>query len=100
MATSRTGTSRWKRIRAQAIADAIRDGLDKCPLCGTLLDLHGTGDGAPVEVDHVIPHVVSGVDDISGVQVMCKTCNRRKGSGQARKPHPIVRAEPPTLIQW
>lgn len=101
MTTSRTGTSLWKAIRRKAISRAIREGRDRCPSCGAQLDLHGTGDGAKVEVDHVIPFANGGADSIENTAVMCQTCNRRKGKGQTRRgAAPIVRAAPPTLIQW
>lgn len=89
-------------MRKVVIARAIRDGLDKCPLCGTLLDLHGTGDGAPIDVDHLIPYSLGGEDRADQCRVLCQHCNRSRGNGtrtRVGKPS-IVRAEPPTLIEW
>ena len=100
MATNRTGTAQWKRIRKAAIARAIREDLDQCPSCGTQLDLRGTGEGAPVDVDHIIPYAHGGQDTLENVVAMCSRCNRSKGAGQGRKPHPVTRVEPATLIDW
>lgn len=100
MATSRTGTATWKRVRKTAIARAIREGQEHCPTCGTLLDLHGTGDGAPVEVDHVIPWSRGGSDHVDNTAVLCMPCNRRKGAGPRPGGPQIIRATPPTHVDW
>ena len=100
MTTNRAGTGQWKRVRKAAIARAIREGLDRCPSCGIHLDLTGSGEGAPVDIDHIIPHAHGGPDTLENTVAMCRTCNRRKGAGQGRKPHPVTRSEPPTIIDW
>src|SRR5699024_1231811 len=38
MATSRTGTAKWLRIRRQAIKQAIENNIFNCPTCGVGLD--------------------------------------------------------------
>lgn len=40
-----------------------------CLACGTM----------PVTVDHVVPLVVGGSNDISNLQPLCASCNSRKG---------------------
>ncbi|WP_420886790.1 HNH endonuclease [Brachybacterium muris] len=102
MASSRTGSATWKRVRKVVIARAIRDGLDKCPLCGTLLDLHGTGDGAPIDVDHLIPYSLGGQDHPDACRVTCRSCNRSRGNGTRTRRGAVqaVRAEPRTIIEW
>lgn len=32
------------------------------------------------EVDHVVPRSHGGTDDLDNLQVLCRPCNRRKGS--------------------
>lgn len=81
MATSPTGTAKWKRIRAQAIRRAQQAGLTHCPMpgCGVPLDYRNSRYPNSAEVDHVIPRARGGPDHIENTQVMCRTCNRRKG---------------------
>ena len=56
IATSRTGTARWKRVRAQALKQAIENGVHNCPICGVGLDYEYTRRPNSAEVDHVIPY--------------------------------------------
>ena len=97
---SRTSTARWQRTRSLAIKRALDEGRTNCPICGIGMDFQQSGSPNSIEADHIVPHSLGGPDHPDNVQIICRTCNRRKGSGQARKPHPIVRAEPPTLIEW
>lgn len=69
-------------------------------MCGVLLDLRGTGDGAPVEVDHVIPWSRGGRDHVDNTAVVCVTCNRRKGAGSRPGRAQIIRTAPPTHVDW
>ena len=58
-------TSRWRKIRARIIE---RDrGL--CQLCGN------EGDS----VDHIMPRIEGGTDDDSNLQLLCRSCNSKKG---------------------
>lgn len=87
MATSRTGTARWKAVRAQVIRRAKRDGVDHCPECGVLLDYtSGTRARNSVEVDHIIPWSQGGADDAAQCRVICGHCNRRLGDKKPKKP--------------
>lgn len=88
MATSPTGTGKWKRIRGGAIARAIRDGVTHCPGCGTPLNYREYGQPNSVEVDHIIPRALGGPDHPDNTQVLCRTCNRAKGkkTGAPLKP--------------
>lgn len=60
--------------RRNTIADFIRDFPEtwRCQSCRTT---HG-----PFEVDHVIPLRVGGADKLTNLQVLCRECNRGKGS--------------------
>lgn len=46
-----------------------------CPMCGKKYKEH------EMEADHVKPHKDGGITEYSNLQVLCKDCNNRKGSG-------------------
>lgn len=85
MATSRTGTATWKRVRGQAIYRAKRGGLTNCPDCNVLLDYDVGLTPASAEVDHIIPHSLGGRDVHDNVRVCCRLCNQSKGNRAAPK---------------
>jgi 5-methylcytosine-specific restriction endonuclease McrA len=58
-------TSQWRRIRQTVIN---RDGC--CQRCGTEEKL---------TVDHIVPRVLGGDDNLSNLQVLCQSCNSSKG---------------------
>ena len=99
MATSRTGTATWKRVRGQAIYRAKRSGLTHCPDCNVELDYDVGLTPASAEVDHVIPHSRGGSDSHDNVRVCCRLCNQSKGNRAA--PRAATRAVPlRTSRQW
>src|SRR5699024_2851896 len=65
IATSRTGTTAWRRTRALAIRYARRDGIEHCPSCSTRLDFDTPQTPASAEADHIIPFSKGGKDVIS-----------------------------------
>ncbi len=46
-----------------------------CGLCGQLVP-----EGAPLDIDHILPVARGGLDDLDNLQVSHATCNRRKGA--------------------
>ena len=101
MATSRTGTAKWLRIRRQAIKQAINNNIFNCPTCGVGLDYEHSRQPNSAEVDHILPHSRGGEDSLANTQVICRWCNQRKGNGaQRRKPMVPKRLEPQTTIPW
>lgn len=92
MATSRTGTTRWLKVADQAIREAQASGLTHCPVtgCGQPLDYVDRKAPNGAQVDHVVAHKWGGEDRIENAQVMCATCNRKKG---AKMPESMVREE-------
>ena len=58
-------TSRWRRIRAQVIR---RDQV--CQRCGS---------DEALSVDHIVPRALGGNDSFDNLQVLCTSCNSRKG---------------------
>ena len=87
MATSRTGTGKWKRVRKQAIDKAIANEQFNCLDCGIHLDYEHSIQPNSAEVDHIVPHALGGQDTLDNT--------REK---QNRKP--AGRVEPETQIDW
>jgi 5-methylcytosine-specific restriction endonuclease McrA len=58
-------TSQWRRIRQTVIN---RDGC--CQMCGTEERL---------TVDHIVPRILGGDDNLNNLQVLCSHCNSSKG---------------------
>ncbi|WP_425471531.1 HNH endonuclease [Sinomonas susongensis] len=87
MATSRTGTAQWKRVRDQALAEAKDAGLTRCPLCGNGLDWTRSLQPNSPEVDHIVPHALGGQDVIENCRVICRLDNQRLGAiaGRSRR---------------
>ena len=91
MASSRTGTANWKRVRKQRL-DHDRDaGLTKCPRCGIGLDWAYTRRPNSPEPDHIIPWAKGGPDTFENTRTICRQCNQQLGGLLNRKkPRPIV----------
>ncbi len=97
MATSRTGTSRWKTLRLQALRTAQDQGITHCPTCHVELDYrHGRQPNSP-EPDHILPHSRGGADSLDNLRIICRTCNIRKGNNTAPQP---AAATTSTLVDW
>jgi 5-methylcytosine-specific restriction protein A len=100
IATSRTGTGKWKRVRAQAIKQAIDSGVHNCTICGVGLDYEYSQRPSSAEVDHLLPYSKGGTDTLDNVTVICRWCNQRKGNGRnLTVPQPKT-IEPGTSIEW
>lgn len=80
MATSRTGTGKWKRVRAKAIRQARDRGLTNCPDCNQGLDYDTPYRPESAEADHIIPHSRGGEDTIENTRVICRDCNLKKSN--------------------
>ncbi|WP_442892929.1 HNH endonuclease [Arthrobacter sp. USHLN218] len=87
----RTGTAKWKRVRDQALANALDAGLTRCPLCRTGLDWTRSRQPNSPEVDHVVPHSKGGLDVIENTRVICRLCNGRLGGALTKRERPIVK---------
>ena len=100
IATSRTGTGKWKRVRAQALKQAIDNNVTHCASCGVGLDYEYSQRPNSAEVDHVIPYSKGGTDTLGNTAVICRWCNQRKGNGRnLTVPQPKT-IEPGTSIEW
>ena len=76
------GTRRWKKLRARIIS---RDGA--CVWCGSQEQL---------QVDHIMPRVMGGTNAEENLQVLCKTCNLKKGK---KDPFSARNGHPPFLFE-
>jgi len=85
MATSRTGTATWKRVRAQALYRAKRNGVTHCRHCGVELNYDVSLLPESAEVDHLIPHSMGGKDHVDNTETICRLCNQSKGNRAAPK---------------
>lgn len=84
MATSRTGTSQWKKVRKRALHLAQAQSVDRCPYCKVTLDYVTSRTPASAEPDHVFAHANGGQDTLENLLVCCRKCNQSKETG----PHP------------
>ena len=95
MATSRTGTAKWVRVRDEARKIAFDQGLARCPEpgCRVWLDWEYSRRPNSAEVDHIVPHSQGGTDTIENARVICRRCNQSLGGKQNRKPSPVQTVE-------
>src|SRR5690625_1121563 len=77
--SSRTGTTRWRNLRKQAITKAKQNGQTNCPICNVLLDYNQHGNPNSAEVDHIRPVAHGGQDHIDNLQIICRRDNQRLG---------------------
>ena len=85
MATSRTGTARWKNLRKQELAAAFERGDMRCPICDVAYDWHRSKQPNSPELDHVTAHAEGGKYVAENTRVICRQCNQRLGGSQALK---------------
>jgi len=60
----------WNGIRKTVSPRIIQNGSGRCAYCGSTEKL---------EIDHIIPLARGGTNDSDNLQVLCRSCNRRKG---------------------
>ncbi len=99
--TPRSATTAHKRMRRIVLATAQAQGITHCPSCKVALDyVSRTRPPNAAEADEIIPFAVTGVtsQDPDDWQVLCRTCNARKGdkvasNGEAHaNPYPHSRS--------
>lgn len=103
MVTSRTGTTKWLRLRQRVIRRAKLDGVERCPgygghACGRELDYQSHGEPSSVEVDHIIPAAEGGPDTDNNTRVLCRACNQSRGDG--RKAGEVDSSATPMSPEW
>ena len=72
---SRATVARWRRQPEFAAAIAYGKQEGRCGGCKVHFELRN------MEVDHIVARVKGGPDHISNYQLLCGSCNRRKGAG-------------------
>lgn len=104
MATSRTGTTRWMKVRDERRRIALEQGIHRCPICRVGLDWMYPGRPNSVEVDHIVPHSQGGRDEIENTRVLCRHCNQslggRQGKGKPRFKKPPAPVPLKTSRAW
>lgn len=79
VATSRTGTGKWKKLRKEAIAKALANQQYTCPRCGIALDFERSKQPNSPEADHIQEHALGGQDKMDNLRVICRRCNQQLG---------------------
>lgn len=87
VATSRTGTTSYKRWRTQILNRDRTQGVTHCPLCNTPLDYTTSRQPNSAEPDHIIPHANGGTNTLENGRTICRRCNQRRGSFLGRRSH-------------
>jgi len=111
VATSRTGTARWKLLRTTALRSAQDSGLTHCPCagpcrhhagrpCGVPLDYEQGRTPSSAEPDHITPHARGGRDELANIRVVCRRCNQARGGRSLRASTPAAPATTTTLVDW
>ena len=101
MATSRTGTSQYKKARKKALHQAKANGVERCPYCKVILDYDVGLKPNSAETDHVIAHARGGQDHVDNLKVCCRRCNQSKGDRPAPKTSTVLAVKPlKTSRRW
>ncbi|WP_410050683.1 HNH endonuclease [Actinomyces sp. MRS3W] len=98
VATSRTGTAKWKHARASAIARAKQVGQSHCPICGVILDYDVGGSPNSAEADHIVEYAAGGSDHPDNLRIICRRCNQRRG-GYLGKQRSSSRQKQPVFVR-
>lgn len=94
MGASRTGTTHWLKLAAQAKHLAQVQGQTQCPWCDTRLNYHRGLLPNSAEPDHIIPHAQGGRDTLDNLRIICRRCNQSKGDKAKPKRATILRHKP------
>lgn len=113
VATSRTGTARYKRVRREALAQAQDRGITHCLCtlackhhrgrpCGVLLNFEVGRLPNSAEPDHIRPHANGGRDTVENMgRIVCRRCNQARGNKPLEvEPSRVVPATTSTLVAW
>src|SRR5690625_2305859 len=97
--TSRTGTTKWRKTRADIIRKAKQAGQTNCPLCATPLDYHTPHQHNSAEVDHIKPIHMNGTDEQHNLRVICMLCNRTRHNKHRYQRKPVT-IQLTTRLDW
>ncbi|QAB17120.1 hypothetical protein Leucomu_03565 [Leucobacter muris] len=90
MATSRTGTAKYKAWRTRTLHAAQQQGITHCPCkancthhagrrCNVWLDYVVSRRPNSAEPDHIVPHALGGRETRDNGAVLCRRCNQSVG---------------------
>ena len=108
MATSRTGTARYKRNSNRALHAAQVANLTHCPCKGNCKQHRGRTCNVPLDytnrrrpngasVEHVQAWATGGTDDVTNLTIICLRCNETLGDKRQRtKRQHVPTIEPAT----
>lgn len=111
MATSRTGTGQWRRVRQESLARGQEAGITHCPCtgpckhhkgrnCGVLLDYQVTRTPQSAEPDHKRAWRSGGADTVANVRIICRRCNQSRGDRPLDDGQPPPERTTSTLVRW
>ena len=102
IATSRTGTSRWKTLRRQALREGQQQGITHCPNCGQALNYLKGREPNSAEPDHIIPASppYNGPDTLDNLRIWCRRCNQSRGNRITTPKTPNQPTSTTTLVNW
>ena len=100
--SSRTGTTKWMRIRDQRREEDFNNGITNCPECGIAMDWEYSGRPNSAEVDHILSHSMGGTDTFENTRTCCRQCNQSLGGklGKKRQVIQTVKVKYQTAIKW
>lgn len=103
MATNRTATTKWRKIRDQRLKIDFDNGIHNCPLCRKPMDYEYSRRPNSAEVDHIIEWAKGGKDELDNTRVICRHCNQSRGGKVGAKRNRKTKTKPidlTTTIQW
>ncbi|WP_081581446.1 HNH endonuclease [Timonella senegalensis] len=107
MATSRTGTTKWLKLRQQALRQAQRNNQTRCLECNIELNYQQGLQPNSAEPDHKIEWAKGGTDTLDNLRIICRRCNQKRGGQTGRRKQLANRKrqqtqslQPKTVIQW
>ncbi|WP_429952174.1 HNH endonuclease [Leucobacter allii] len=97
MATSRTGTAKYKAWRKATLHRAQQQGITHCPCnancshhrgrrCNIWLDYLISRRPNSAEPDHIVAHAQGGRETRDNGTVLCRRCNQAVGDKTAKRP--------------
>ena len=94
MATSRTGTAKYKRWRLAILTRDRNAGITHCPLCGCVMDYEHSLLPNSAEPDHILADKFGGQLTGDNGRAICRHCNQSRGDGsksaRAKRMKPAV----------
>src|SRR5699024_5037883 len=100
MASTRTGSGKWRTLRKEVIEEAIQKEQFNCPLGDIGLDYEYSVQPNSAEVDHSLDHSLGGKDGTENLRVICRYSNHTRSHKERRNRKPAGRIEPETKIEW